>query len=125
MGTVALRIVFAVILFAGILSDVEAQEDLALKHFEQGADYHLNGKNDEAIREFKKSLSYNKKSANTHYYLALIYELKNQSIKAVKHMLKAEKYFEAEGRDYWKDRSRKRIEEYYYIYGYRKEDFEK
>ena len=67
MRTAALRIVFAVILFAGILSDVEAQEDLALKHFEQGVDYHLNGKNDEAIREFKKSVSYNKKSANTHF----------------------------------------------------------
>ncbi|MEK9628031.1 MAG: hypothetical protein VW455_03320 [Nitrospinota bacterium] len=106
-------------------SNVEAQADLAHKHFERGAMHHLNGNNDKAIAEFKKSLRYDKEHANTHFYLALVYEVKGNNFKALKHMLKAEKYFEMEGREYWKERSRKRIEEYYVLFGYKREDFEK
>ena len=109
----------------GLFSNVDAQKNLALEHFERGAEFHLNGNNEMAIKEFKESLFYNKESANTHYYLALIYEIKNKITKAIQHMLKAERYFEEEGRDYWKGRSRKRIEEYYILFDYKKEDFEK
>jgi len=119
--------VYAVILLAGLglFSDVDAQEKQALEHFERGALFHLNGSNEKAIKEFKKSLLYNKKNPNTHFYLALVYEVKSKIGKAITHMLKAEKYFEAEGRTYWQERSRKRIDEYYFIYGLNKEDFEK
>ncbi len=127
MKAIALENVCAAILVAGfsLSSNVDVEVDQGLEHFERGAEYHLSGNNDMAIKEFKKSLFYNKKSANTHYYLSLVYALNNKISKAIEHMLKAEKYFEAEGREYWKERSRKRIEEYYLIFGYKKEDFEK
>jgi len=119
--------IIVMILFAGfIFAPVSgAQVNIAKEHFERGAEYHLHGKNKEAIEEFKKSLLYNKKDPNTHFYLSLVYDVTSQIAKAIQHMLKAEEYFEAAGRDYWKKRSRKRINEFYFIYDYKKEDFEK
>ena len=78
-----------------------------------------------AIKAFRESLLYNKKDATTHFYMSLVYDVMHMGVNAIKHMLKAEKYFEAEGRDYWKDRSRQRVEDYYHLYKYEKEDFEK
>lgn len=119
--------IFGIALLIGVFfnSGSEAEVNIAKEHFERGAEYHLNGNNKKAIVEFKKSLLYNKEDPNTHYYLALIYELTNQPVKAIRHMLKAEKYFEAEGRDYWKERSRIKVNDYYYFYEYKKEEFEK
>ena len=86
-------------------STVESQISLAEEHFERTVDYHLSGNNEAAIMEFKKSLFYSNKGATTHFYLSLVYDVMHMGVNAIKHMLKAEKYFEAEGRDYWKDRS--------------------
>ncbi len=106
-------------------TNVYAEINWAKRYFEQAVEHHLTGNNDASIKAFKKSLRYNNKDATTHYYLALIYDLKNMGANAIVHMLKAEKLFAAEGRDYWKDRSRKNIEQYYHLYKYSKEEFEK
>ena len=55
--------------------------------------------------------------------MSLVYDVMHMGVNAIKHMLKAEKYFEAEGLDYWKDRLRQRVEDYYHLYKYEKEDF--
>ena len=122
-----LRIVFMAALLAGFVfsSTIQAQTSLAQEHFERAVGYHLSGNNEAAIKAFRESLLYNKKGATTHFYMSLVYDVMHMGVNAIKHMLKAEKYFEAEGRDYWKDRSRQRVEDYYHLYKYEKEDFEK
>jgi len=121
------RIKTIAVLIVGFLfsSTVEAQVNWAKRYFEIAVEHHLTGNNDEAIKAFIDSLPHNKKNATAHFYLALIYDRRQMGVHAIKHMLRAEKFFEAEGRDYWKERSRQRIEEYYELYKYSKEDFEK
>ena len=122
-----LRIIFMAALLAGFVfsSTIQAQTSLAQEHFERAVGYHLSGNNEAAIKAFRESLLYNKKDATTHFYMSLVYDVMHMGVNAIKHMLKAEKYFEAEGRDYWKDRSRQGVEDYYHLYKYEKEDFEK
>jgi len=114
------------VLFVGFLfsSTVEAQVDRAKRYFEMAVEHHLTGNNEEAIKAFIESLRHNKKHATTHFYLALIYDRRRMGVHAIKHMLRAEKYFEAEEEVYWKERARQRIDEYYELYDYSKEDFE-
>jgi tetratricopeptide (TPR) repeat protein len=114
------------VLFVGLVfsSTVEAQGGFARDYFERAVDFHLSGKNEKAIKAFRESLRYNNKDATTHYYLALVYDVMHMGANAITHMLKAEKYFEVAGRDYWKERSRQKIDEYYHNYKYVKEDFE-
>ena len=114
-------------LLAGFVfsSTIQAQTSLAQEHFERAVGYHLSGNNEAAIKAFRGSLLYNKKDATTHFYMSLVYDVMHMGVNAIKHMLKAEKYFEAEGLDYWKDRLRQRVEDYYHLYKYEKEDFEK
>ena len=111
-------------LLAGFVfsSTIQAQTSLAQEHFERAVGYHLSGNNEAAIKAFRESLL---KDATTHFYMSLVYDVMHMGVNAIKHMLKAEKYFEAEGLDYWKDRSRQRVEDYYHLYKYEKEDFEK
>ena len=122
-----LRIIFMAALLAGFVfsSTIQAQTSLAQEHFERAVGYHLSGNNEAAIKAFRESLLYNKKDATTHFYMSLVYDVMHMGVNAIKHMLKAEKYFEAEGLDYWKDRLRQRVEDYYHLYKYEKEDFEK
>jgi Tfp pilus assembly protein PilF len=122
-----LKIIFMAALLAGFVfsSTIQAQTSLAQEHFERAVGYHLSGNNEAAIKAFRESLLYNKKDATTHFYMSLVYDVMHMGVNAIKHMLKAEKYFEAEGRDYWKDRSRQGVEDYYHLYKYEKEDFEK
>jgi tetratricopeptide (TPR) repeat protein len=120
------RIKIIAVFFAGFLlsSTAEAQIDWAKRYFELAVEHHLTGDNEESIKAFKDSLRHNNKDATTHYYLSLVYDRESMGTKAIKHMLKAEKLFEMGGRDYWKDRARQRIDEYYQIYRFSKEDFE-
>ena len=121
-----LRIIAITVLFIGVIfsSTVEAQTDRAKRYFDLAVEHHFTGNNEEAIKSFKESLRHNNKDASTHYYLSLIYDIKQKGSKAIKHMLKAEKLFAAEGRDYWEERARQRIGEYYYQYKLSKDDFE-
>jgi hypothetical protein len=121
------RVKYLAVLLAAFIfsSTVEAQVSRARDYFERAVDFHLSGKNEKAINAFRESLRYNNKDATTHYYLALVYDVMHMGANAITQMLKAEKYFGEAGRDYWKERSRQKIEEYYHNYKYVKEDFEK
>ncbi|MZH41514.1 MAG: hypothetical protein F3740_06875 [Nitrospinae bacterium] len=120
-----MKIIAILITTLFLSSNAYAEINWAKRYFEQAVDHHLTGNNDASIKAFKKSLRHNNKDATTHYYLALIYDLKNMGANAITHMLKAEKIFAQEGRDYWEGRSRKMIEQYYNFYRYSKEEFEK
>ena len=116
----------AVVLAGLIFSPpVKAQVSLAQDYFERAVEFHFKGENEKSIKAFKQSLRYRSKDATTHFYLSLVYDVMQMGANAIKHMLKAEKYFEISGRDYWRGRSRERIEDYYQIYKYEKKDFEK
>ena len=124
MNTFGIKLIIALLAGLFFSSAAEAEVNWAKRYFEMAVEHHLTGNNEEAIDAFKESLRYNNKDATTHYYLSLVYDRKQMGAAAIKHMLKAEEFFEVEGRDYWKDRARKKVEEYYHLYKYSREEFE-
>jgi len=64
-------------------------KELAKDLLELGKFYFFNEKYDEAIRVLQKSVKFDPSLAETYYNLGLIYEAKNENIKAKEMHLKA------------------------------------
>ncbi|GJL79118.1 MAG: hypothetical protein NPINA01_21070 [Nitrospinaceae bacterium] len=102
---------------------LQNNSDDAEAHFCLAAAYEEKGRLAEAIDEFNETVRLNPKSAEAHFNLGILYEKVNDGRNAIIHILKAGNLFGEKGDANNKERSRKRLRDYYQKFGFQPEDF--